>query len=64
MADETNGSRGVEIKYEKPPVQVSKTGVHSINPADILRSRVGREAIEKAADFWRGVKRTTPTPLK
>lgn len=64
MADEQNGSRGVEIRFEKPPIRVSKTGVMSVNPADILRSRVGREAIERAAEFWRQMKRTTPPTSK
>lgn len=33
--------------YEKPPVQVSRSGVHYVRPADILRSQVGQQVIHK-----------------
>lgn len=34
---------------DKPTVHYGSTGVSRVDPADILRSRVGREEIEKAA---------------
>jgi hypothetical protein len=35
--------------FEKPPITVSKNGVTSVRPSDILRSRVGQEQIRKMA---------------
>lgn len=40
-------------RYNRPPVHVNKSGVHSVNPADILRSSVGQLEIRKAADAAR-----------
>lgn len=42
-----------QARFERPPVHVSKSGVHSVNPADILRSSVGQAEIRKAADAAR-----------
>ena len=36
-----------EVKFEKPPINVSHSGVAYVSAADILRSRVGREEIDK-----------------
>ena len=33
--------------FEKPPVRVSKSGVSSVAPADILRSAAGQREIQK-----------------
>jgi hypothetical protein len=44
------GCRMTTPKYEKPPVQYGSSGVSRVEPADILRSKVGREEIRKAAD--------------
>ncbi|HET6232485.1 MAG TPA: hypothetical protein VFE05_20585 [Longimicrobiaceae bacterium] len=33
--------------FEKPPVHVSKSGVSSVSPADILRSEAGQREIAK-----------------
>lgn len=46
-------SGGQRVRFERPPVHVSKSGVHSVNPADILRSSVGQSEIRKAADAAR-----------
>jgi hypothetical protein len=40
----------VEIKFDKPPVHYSRSGVVSVKAEDILRSRVGREEINQAAE--------------
>lgn len=32
---------------DKPPVKVSKAGVSSVSPEDVIRSRVGQEEIQK-----------------
>ncbi len=32
---------------EKPPVRVSKSGVSSVSPVDVLRSRAGQAEIQK-----------------
>lgn len=46
-----DGARnGVAVRFDRPPVHVSRSGVHSVNPADILRSSVGQSEIRKAAD--------------
>jgi hypothetical protein len=42
-------SNGAAVRYDRPPVQVSRSGVHSVNPADILRSSVGLSEIREAA---------------
>jgi hypothetical protein len=42
-----------QVRYERPPVRVSKNGVQSVNPADILRSSAGQSEIRKAADAAR-----------
>lgn len=42
-------SSGVRVRFERPPVHVSSNGVHSVNPADILRSSVGQAEIREAA---------------
>jgi hypothetical protein len=34
-------------EMEKPPVRVSKSGVSSVSPADIVRSRAGQAQIQK-----------------
>jgi hypothetical protein len=34
-------------EFEKPPVRVSKSGVSSVSPADILRSAAGQREIQK-----------------
>ena len=44
---------GQRARFDRPPVHVSKSGVHSVNPADILRSTVGQSEIRKAADAAR-----------
>jgi hypothetical protein len=36
-----------EAKFEKPPINVSPSGVAYVSAADILRSRAGREEIDK-----------------
>jgi hypothetical protein len=46
-------SNGQAARFDRPPVHVSKNGVHSVNPADILRSSVGQAEIRKAADAAR-----------
>jgi|GEM_PF-5085596 len=46
-------SEAGRARYNRPPVHVNKSGVHSVNPADILRSSVGQSEIRKAADAAR-----------
>ncbi len=40
-------------RFDSPPVHLSKSGVHFVNPADILRSKAGQSEIRKAADAAR-----------
>jgi hypothetical protein len=37
-------------ELDKPPVTYGSSGVSRVEPADILRSRVGQAEINKAAD--------------
>lgn len=37
--------------FERPPVHVSKSGVHYVLPADIFRSAVGQRGIKQMADL-------------
>ena len=39
----------VEIKFEKPPVHMTRSGVTYVEAADILESAIGQREIEKAA---------------
>lgn len=36
-----------EAKFDKPEIRLSPSGVAYVNAADILRSRVGREEIDR-----------------
>lgn len=36
-----------EAQFEKPQIRLSPSGVAYVNAADILRSRVGREEIDR-----------------
>lgn len=40
----------MEPLFERPPVHVSRSGVSSIRPADILRSAAGQREIRKTMD--------------
>ena len=40
-----------EAKFEHLPVQLSSSGVAHVRAVDILMSEVGREEIEKLANF-------------
>jgi hypothetical protein len=39
----------VEIKFDKPPVHMTRSGVSYVEAADILKSAIGQLEIEKAA---------------
>ena len=54
-----------EAKFDKPPINISPSGVAYVNSADILRSRVGREQINEISriDVSRHIKRA-PTKCK
>lgn len=45
MAQDT--VRPQEASMDKPPVKVSKSGVSSVSPIDVLRSRAGQAEIQK-----------------
>lgn len=52
----------VEVKFDKPPVHYSRSGVMSVKPEDILRSKVGREEIRKAAEITVALGLRKPAP--
>jgi len=47
---------------EKPKVQIGSSGVSRVEPADILRSRVGQAEISKAAAVAIALKLRNPEP--
>jgi len=48
----------IKPDFDKPPVHISKSGVSSVSPADILRSTAGQREIQKTIDsnIYRGTK--------
>ena len=40
----------MDIKFEKPPVHFTPSGVPYVDPVDILLSKVGQEEISKMAN--------------
>ena len=53
VASQTDPFHNIPILYERPPIHINRNGVHYINPADIFRSRLGREGLARAAEFAR-----------
>lgn len=43
----------VPVKFEKPPVTYTSTGVISVRPEDILQSSTGQAQIRRAAQIAR-----------
>jgi len=58
----------MEPLFEYPPVHISRSGVSSVDPADILRSAAGQREIRKTlnAAIYTGPdgKMRRPTPLR
>jgi hypothetical protein len=50
-------------ELDRPQVETAASGVSRVAPADILRSRIGREEISKAAAVAIALKLRQPAPI-
>jgi hypothetical protein len=48
-----------EYPFERPPVTFNRAGVSSVSPADLIRSRVGQEQLQKVlnSSMYREIER-------